>query len=159
MATVAVAVAPFSLIASVILAGIEILGSTLESGEMGSMGFRPRVTLADAAAIAAAAAAAISATERPWLAAATPDKSDRCSPPTDADASGRHFSSLGLRLSFVARFVCRRRGRSTRFERRFTVARVVGISALRQNLGLFDPLLAVDPAGNSQLLSDPLDVG
>ena len=52
------AAASFSLIASDSFAGIEIFGSTLDSGEIGSMGFKPRVTLAEAAAIAAAAAAA-----------------------------------------------------------------------------------------------------
>ncbi len=63
----------FSFIASESLAGIDIFGSTFDRGEIGSMGLSPRVTLAEAAAIAAAAAAAISATDRPWLAAATPD--------------------------------------------------------------------------------------
>ena len=59
--------ATLSLMASVSLAGIDIFGSTFESGEIGSIGLSPRVTLADAAAIAAAAAEAISATDRPWL--------------------------------------------------------------------------------------------
>ena len=67
-----------SLMASESLAGIDIFGSTLESGEIGSIGLRPRVTLADAAAIAAAAAEAISATDRPWLTAATPVSADFC---------------------------------------------------------------------------------
>jgi hypothetical protein len=67
------AAASFSLMASGSLAGREIFGSTFESGEIGSMGLNPRVTLADAAAIAAAAAEAISATDLPWLAAATPE--------------------------------------------------------------------------------------
>lgn len=45
-------------------AGRDWLGSTFESGDIGSIGRMPRVTLAEAAAIAIAAALAISETDR-----------------------------------------------------------------------------------------------
>lgn len=60
-------------------AGRDWLGSTFESGDIGSIGRMPRVTLAEAAAIAIAAALAISET-------------DRCGGFADAAGAGADFA-------------------------------------------------------------------
>ena len=56
------------------------------------------------------------------------------------------FARAGLLwLMNLRRRLWSRSGR-TRFESRETIARIIGFPALRKNLRLFDPLLAVDAA-------------
>ncbi len=141
------------------------------------MGFSPRVTLADAAAIAAAAA------ERHFgdgsALARSRDARQLPSVLTIAGAVGldlrygrRRFLDGSSRASIAADLSARRRLTCTPWcvsataaarrrrclLRRQTVARIIGLAAFRQNLRLLDPLLSVDPAGNAERLADALYV-